>query len=49
MAGNVGFEAAPSRVESKFKMSQNRLQEDRAGVIQRLKMRSDQMVERFSG
>lgn len=39
----VGFEIKVSRIEGKFKLSQNREPEDRAGVLAGLKTRKDEM------
>lgn len=43
MNGIVGFEIVVERIESKFKLSQNRSAEDRNGVLQALSQKQDDM------
>ena len=42
----VGFEVAVEMVDAKFKLSQNRSQDDRDGVLRGLETRSDEMSRR---
>ncbi len=46
IAGVIGFEITVTKIEGKFKLSQNRSAQDRAGVERGLSVRTDEMSQK---